>query len=675
MKGKSNRLIHESSPYLLQHAHNPVDWYPWGEEALKRAREEDKPILLSIGYSACHWCHVMERESFEKPDIAHLMNNHFVCIKLDREERPDIDQIYMDAIQNMGIAGGWPLNVFLTPHQQPFYGGTYFPPQNWAHLLVNIAQAFRENRQQLEESAQKFTEALSHSVVDRYGLHQSPPGIPPDLLPQAVAKLKGQFDREWGGTAKAPKFPMPAIWNFLWHFYAQSGDEEIKEHLHLTLQKMARGGIYDQIGGGFARYSVDGKWFAPHFEKMLYDNAQLVSLYSLAYAQSQEALYKEVVYQTIDFIERELTNPQGAFYAALDADSEGVEGKFYTWPAQEFEDIVDKEADFMADYYGVTKEGNWEDGRNILFRDHTDVSFAAQHQLDLVWMQNTLAEYKDKLLQARAKRIPPGLDDKIICGWNGLMIKGLTDAYAIFHEPKFLEMALACAEFVEENLRQEDQLLRTPAHNKPIAAYLEDYSAIIQGYIGLYQATFQEAWLYRAQNLTSYVLDHFFDEKENLFFYTDRDHHSLITRKKEVFDNVIPSSNSMMAQNLFFLGTILQRASYVDLSQRMVEKISPLVQSDVAYLSNWSILISFLNYAPAEVVIAGEKAHELRAVIAGHFHPHKVIIGTDQASDLPAFENRIPEKGTQIYVCYNRTCQLPTEDPQQAIEQLQSHQP
>ncbi|MDH3711277.1 MAG: thioredoxin domain-containing protein [Cyclobacteriaceae bacterium] len=670
MTEKSNRLIHESSPYLLQHAHNPVDWYPWGEEALERARKQDMPILLSIGYSSCHWCHVMERESFEKTDIANLMNNHFVCIKLDREERPDIDQVYMDAVQAMGIAGGWPLNVFLTPQQEPFYGGTYFPPQRWAHLLVNIAKAFRENREQLDQSAQKFREALNRSVVERYGLHQNS-DIPPDLIHKAVAQLKSQFDHVEGGTAKAPKFPMPTIWNFLWHYFAQSKDQEVLDHLHLTLQKMAMGGIYDQIGGGFARYSVDDRWFAPHFEKMLYDNAQLVSVYALAYSQSGHSLYKDVVYQTIEFVDRELKSPDGAFYSALDADSEGVEGKFYTWPFNEFQEETGDEADFLIDYYRLTKEGNWEDGRNILFTVEQDEEFAQKHQLDLAWMRNTREIYRDKLREHRESRVRPGLDNKILCGWNGLMIKALSDAYAVFHESRFLELAIKCATFIEKNLRlPSHQLLRIPRTQKTVPAYLEDYSAIVQAYIGLYQATFNDKWLYSAQNLTSYCLDHFYDEGESLFYYTDNQDQLLIARKKEVFDNVIPASNSIMAQNLWILGTILQRQSYLELSRKMVGKISPLISTDPAFLSNWATVLSFQQGTTAEVVICGEDPLHHRIPLAAHFHPHKILMGSDTISDLPLLHNRMPDQGTSIFVCYNSTCQLPTENPKIAIEQL-----
>lgn len=666
---KSNRLISESSPYLLQHAYNPVDWYPWGQEALERAKKEDKPILLSIGYSACHWCHVMERESFEKQDIANLMNNHFVCIKLDREERPDIDHLYMDAIQAMGVHGGWPLNVFLTPRQDPFYGGTYFPPQHWAQLLVKIAQAFREHRDELENSALKFREALNVSIVDKYQLEEK--SLKKELLSKAADLLKQQFDLQYGGTAKAPKFPMPVIWNFLLHFYAPQPDEALLKHLQVTLDNMARGGIYDQIGGGFARYSVDEKWFAPHFEKMLYDNAQLISLYAQAFALTGKPLYKKVCYQTIKFISRELLHKSGAFYAALDADSEGEEGKFYVWTYQEFEELAGSEAEFLMDYYGVTPDGNWEHGQNILHREVDDETFAASHQLDLTWMQNTILKYQDILLESREKRVRPGLDHKILCGWNGLMIKALTDAYGIFGEGEFLKLALTCAEFIESELREGDQLWRSHnTQNAKLPAYLEDYAAVIQGYLGLYQVTFQDRWIYKAQNLTAYVMDNFLDEKENLFFYTDEQSQGLIARKKEIFDNVIPASNSIMAQNLIILGTLLQRNSYLALAEKMISKVGPLMETDPAYLSNWATAYSFLANPLAEVAIAGAKPELLRKPLAAHFHPHKIILGTDTPSDLPGLRDRLPQNGTLIYVCYDQTCQLPTDDAQIAIEQL-----
>jgi len=661
MKEHTNRLINESSPYLRQHAHNPVDWYPWGDEALQKAKEEDRPIILSIGYSSCHWCHVMERESFEKMDIATLMNNHFVCIKLDREERPDIDQIYMDALQSMGIAGGWPLNVFLTPGQEPFYGGTYFPPQRWAHLLVNIAQAFREQRQQLEDSAQKFKDALNHSVVKRYRLEASDDEFQADLLVQAVEKLSEQYDHNQGGMNKAPKFP-------LWHQIAASDLSKHKAHLKLTLDQMAGGGIYDQIAGGFARYSVDERWFAPHFEKMLYDNGQLLSLYAKAYCQFKAPRYREIVYQTIGFLKRELMNEKGAFYAALDADSEGEEGKFYTWPHQEFSDIVGDDGDFLMQFWGLTEEGNFEHGRNILYRVNSSlVNYANDNGLDPEWAQNTMEKYQQLLLEQRGLRIRPGLDDKIICGWNALTISGLCHAYQAFAEPEFLELALTCAHYLDQNLRDGQQLWRT---EQKIPAFLEDYAALIQAYIALFETSGQERWIYHAQNLMSFAQDHFWDKEEDLFYYTSSADTALIARKKELFDNVIPASNSIMALNLIKLGIILDRDSYRNQAQTMVKRVAPLIAGDPAYLSQWAIALSFLQKPVAEIVVMGEAPQPIQQALAQHCHPQRIIMWSDKVSDLPLMQDRMPESGTLIYVCYNKVCQLPTSEVEDAIKLL-----
>lgn len=669
MEAEANKLINESSPYLLQHAYNPVDWYPWGAAALEKAQAEDKPILLSIGYSACHWCHVMERESFESKPIAEIMNRYFVCIKLDREERPDIDQIYMEAIQAMGIPGGWPLNVFLTPEQKPFYGGTYFPPERWIKLLEGIANAFQTNRAALEDSAEKFNQTLNIGVLEKYRLNGG--GEADNILDKAVEKLTASFDQVLGGVKKAPKFPMPVIWNFLLHYYAGNRDENLLEHLYLTLDKMSQGGIYDQIGGGFARYSVDAKWFAPHFEKMLYDNAQLISLYSLAFSLSKKDRYRAVVYQTIDFLSRELRHSQGGFYSALDADSEGEEGKFYVWEYHDFLEVVGKSGDFLIDLYGLTPEGNWESGQNILHLRQDLETFAHQHSMDLNWLRNILNEYNQKLLMVRNERIRPGLDHKIICGWNGLMIEGLTDAYAAFSESRFLSLALKCAEFIESQMADGDQLYRTHANqDHQIPAFLEDYAAVISGYLNLYQVTFKEKWLYRAQNLMSFAIDNFYDQEDHLFYFTSKNSDSLIARKKELFDNVIPSSNSIMVHNLWLLGVILDRNSYLEQSEQMLARVRPLISSDPAYLSNWATALSYFDFTTAEVAISGKTVEEHRRQLASYFHPHKIMVGSQEESSLPLLKNRIPEEETKIYVCYNKSCQLPTTDPVAAIDQL-----
>ncbi|MFC0183552.1 thioredoxin domain-containing protein [Pseudarcicella hirudinis] len=442
-----NRLSQETSPYLLQHAHNPVNWYPWSEEALHKAKTENKPVLVSIGYSACHWCHVMERESFENEDIARIMNEHFINIKVDREERPDVDAIYMDAVQAMGVNGGWPLNVFLMPDGKPFYGGTYFPPQNWRQMLLAVNNGFSNHFEELQKSAEGFTKNMLFSESEKYGLTIEEKLFSEKGLENMFKKLAFGFDAEWGGFNRAPKFPMPSIWLFMLRYFRSSNNPEALEHLKLTLNKMAQGGIYDQLGGGFARYSVDGEWFCPHFEKMLYDNGQLVSLYAEAYSLTKEPLYKETVYETIEWLSREMVNAEGGFYSALDADSEGVEGKFYTWTRHEIEQILGENAGEFCETYQVTEAGNWEDEVNILWK--------AEPVLN-----SKFAESIRLLMLARDQRIRPGLDDKVLCSWNALMLKGLVDAYRVFNEDRFLVLAKKQCAFHQ---RQNDEWISVVA--------------------------------------------------------------------------------------------------------------------------------------------------------------------------------------------------------------------
>ena len=435
-----NKLIHSTSPYLKQHAYNPVHWHPWGNEALQKAVNEDKPLIISIGYSACHWCHVMERESFEDDEIARVMNEGFVCIKVDREERPDVDQIYMEAIQTMGLNGGWPLNVFAMPDQKPFYGGTYFQPRKWTHILKSISQAFKEKRSELEESAEAFSKSLAVTDTEKYGFEDHGFAAKSEDLILMINSMKNHFDRKEGGLNRAPKFPNPSIWKFLLSANAIIKDPENHDHIMLTLEKMANGGIYDQIGGGFARYTVDERWFAPHFEKMLYDNGQLISLYALAYKAAKNERFKEIVYESIEFVKRELTSPDYGFFSALDADSEGEEGNYYIWKADELDAILGRDEEIIKKYYQVKAEGNWERGLNILHVDQSPAEFAAEHGIAAEEFITKLALSKKSLRSEREKRERPGLDDKILTSWNALMLKGLIDAYHAFGEESFLSL-------------------------------------------------------------------------------------------------------------------------------------------------------------------------------------------------------------------------------------------
>jgi len=672
-----NHLEYETSPYLLQHVNNPVDWYPWGDEALSRARDEDKPILVSIGYSACHWCHVMERESFEKEAVAQVMNENFVCIKVDREERPDVDAIYMDAVQAMGVQGGWPLNVFLMPDAKPFYGVTYLPPQNWVNLLGNIRDAFDEKRADLAQSAEGFAQELNHSDVDRYGLTDTEPLFSTDTLDALHRKVMVKADDEKGGTNRAPKFPMPVLWRFLLRYYAVSDQKLVTtkralQQVTLTLDRMALGGIYDQLGGGFARYSTDTDWFAPHFEKMLYDNGQLLTLYAEAYALTKNPLYKHVVYQTIAFAQRELLSPDGGFYSALDADSEGIEGKFYTFTTPELQEALGDDFGWFADLYSIRDEGNWEHNRNILHRAGprsviTDEAFAEHKGWTLADLNVRLDAAHIRLFRLRDERIRPGLDDKILCSWNGLMLKGLVTAYRTFGEPEFLTLALRLAFFLLKNMRDNcngGRLWHTYKNGRAKqVGFLDDYAAVIDGLLALYQATFTESWLTEADQLAQYVLTNFSDDADELLFFTDKMGEDLIARRKELFDNVIPASNSMMAENLFTLSMLLDRPDYADRADRMMGRMQPLVEKNADYLANWAGLYALRTQPTAEIAIVGPDADRFRADLDAEFYPNKVICGTnnpDGKSDLPLLEQRGMIDGkTMVYVCYNRACQLP----------------
>ncbi|GAB4345596.1 MAG: thioredoxin domain-containing protein [Flammeovirgaceae bacterium] len=668
---KSNRLIHSSSPYLLQHAHNPVDWFAWGEEALQKAKSENKPILVSIGYAACHWCHVMERESFENEQIAEEMNQHFVCIKVDREERPDIDQIYMDAIQMMGQQGGWPLNVFLTPDAQPFYGGTYFPPQKWINLLQRISQAYREHQEEILISAENFTHLLNKSEIERYQLITNNLHLSVEAFEKMFQTIVSKFDTTHGGMKRAPKFPMPCIYQFLLRYYHLSNSDLALKQILLTLDKMAMGGIYDQIGGGFARYSVDGLWFAPHFEKMLYDNAQLLSLYSEAFKITKNTYYQEIINETVCFLRSELRDKEGGFYSALDADSEGVEGKYYTWKYEELKNLLeDDDLDLFSDFYNVRKEGNWEHGYNILHKSLTDKAFAKEKNISEHQLNITINRWKSKLLEARSRRVKPSLDDKILASWNGLILKGLCDSFMATNEQNFYQLAYECILFLENKmLRADGSVWHTFKNNKSsLLGFLEDYATVIQGFIAFYQISFEEKWLFASKKLMEYCLQHFFDYEEEMFFFTDSSAENLIARKKELFDNVIPASNSIMAQNLHLLGTMLDIPNYKHIAQKMLARVSSMLEVEVQYLSNWACLYADMLKELTEVVIVGENSTDFARKIQKYYMPNVLVLAAKTENSLPLFQNRTAIHGkTTIYVCKNKSCQLPVFSVEDAL--------
>ena len=665
----TNNLINETSPYLLQHAHNPVDWYAWSDEALEKAKSENKILLISVGYSACHWCHVMEHESFEDEEVAKLMNENFICIKVDREERPDIDQIYMNAVQLMTGRGGWPLNCFALPTGEPFYGGTYFQKDQWMQLLNNVANEYKTSPEKVIEYANKLTEGIKTSEMLPMVIDDSPFSM--EVLDAGVARIKKQFDYIEGGGDHSPKFPMPNNYEFLLQYYYHTKDKEILDIVELTLDKMAFGGIYDQIGGGFSRYSTDKYWKAPHFEKMLYDNGQLVSLYSQAYQLTKKPLYKHIVYQTLEYTEREMTAKNGAFYSALDADSEGEEGKFYVWNKEELQEILKNEFEFTKEYYNVNSTGKWE-GHYILLRKKDNAKIAKQFNLTIEEVEKKIDKINSTLLKVRAKRIRPGLDDKTLTSWNALMLKGYVDAYNSFGEEKFLKAAIKNANFIVATQIRKDGGLNHNYKNgtSNLDGYLEDYSFTIEAFIALYQSTFDEKWLIHAKQLTGYAIEHFYDTETGFFFFTSNNAKGLIARKMELTDNVIPASNSSMAKALFFLGEIYYNEDYTNKSKQMLKNIESQVSQYISGYSNWGILM-LNNVKPFyEIAISGKKAHTKIQELNSSYFPNKLIIGSINESKLPLLDMKQVNGKTMIYVCYNKACQKPVETVNEALEQI-----
>jgi len=664
----TNELIHETSPYLLQHAHNPVNWQPWGEKALNQSKSENKLLLISIGYSACHWCHVMEHESFEDPEVAKIMNDHFICIKVDREERPDVDHIYMTAVQRLTGRGGWPLNCIALPDGRPIWGGTYFQKENWMHALEAVSKFYAQNLNETLEYAVKLQEGIEQNSLIPISKENS--GIDPLLLQSLLKKWQGHFDTKHGGTKGAPKFMLPNNWLFLLRAGVQFQDEKLIDQVKLTLQKMAFGGLYDQIGGGFARYSTDEIWKVPHFEKMLYDNAQLLQLYTEAYQTDQNPLYKQVVSETVEFLKRELFSSENAFYSALDADSEGEEGKFYTWTKPELQLLLGSDFELFSIYYNVNSLGFWEHNQYILMRTEDDDSFAEKHQLTIKDLETKVQSWKQLMLNVREKRIRPGLDDKILASWNALTICGLVNCYKAFGESKYLELALANANFLKQKMINGDgKLLHSYKNNQAkISGFLEDYAFVIEAFISIFESTGQKEWLDTAQHLTEITIQEFFDEQKSIFYFTANNQQDLITRIIEIHDNVIPSSNSVMAKNLFRLTYLLDKPDYLKTAQQMFDRVSSNIVDYPSGYSNWSQLMLNLTSNHYEVAIVGENAISQLEELQKNYLPNVIFcVGTTE-NDLPLLQNRLVSGKTLIYICQNNSCQLPVETVEEAIE-------
>ena len=666
-----NRLANESSPYLLQHANNPVDWYPWGSEALEKAKSENKLVIISIGYAACHWCHVMEHESFEDASVAQVMNDYFVSVKVDREERPDVDQIYMDAAHLITGRGGWPLNVIALPDGRPVFAGTYFRKNDWTKILLYFKDLYQKEPETFDQEASKLTQAIKGMKVP--GIWENTASFTTEDLEESVRKIISYIDFTNGGTKGAPKFPMPSIYQFLMAYHFQTKDPKAIEAIKVTLDNMANGGIYDHIGGGFARYSTDDIWKVPHFEKMLYDNAELVSLYSNAYKVTGNELYKKVVYETLEFIEREMTDESGGFYSSLDADSEGEEGKYYVWSEKEIDELLGEKSELFCDYYSVTSIGNWE-GKNILFITQKKEDLLKKYQINEKLFDDIISNSKQVLFEERKKRIRPGLDDKILTSWNALMLKGYVDAYTAFGEKKFLEAALRNGEFILKNMMSEDGRLNRNYKNgnSTINAFLDDYAYTIEAFISLYEAAFDEQWIYAAKKLTDYAILHFKEKESDFFFYTSDIDEPLIARKIDFSDNVTPSSNSSLAVGLIKLSKFFFDEPYEALAGNILKAIKQYAVMNPTFHSYWLSAAIILTYPFYELGIAGDDYRKEKEKIDRMFLPNVILFGGDKEGSLEILKNRIISVKTLIYVCENHVCQIPEEETEKAMKQILS---
>jgi uncharacterized protein len=683
----TNKLIGETSPYLLQHAHNPVNWYPWGPEALQRAKDENKPIFLSIGYSSCHWCHVMERESFENDDVAAILNEHFISIKVDREERPDLDEIYMAAVQAMTGSGGWPMSVFLTPDQKPFFGGTYFPRENkygrigFIPLLKNIAEAWDQKHDEVVKSSEELTKHIHEILTSTAGSTAAPT---PSLIQDAVQKLAQSYDSVDGGFGGAPKFPSSPSIALLLREYRRTGDEQVLTMATHTLDKMAQGGMYDHLGGGFARYSTDQEWLVPHFEKMLYDNAQLAQAYLEAYQATGNPFYKDVVDETFTYILRDMTDSSGGFYSAEDADSEGEEGKFYVWSRDEIVRILgEDDAQIFNTYYNVKENGNFDSpepyhaGLNILHTPISDEQVAKILDMDTAELQKKLVPMKAAMLAIRSERVRPGLDDKVLTSWNALMISAFAQGYQVLGDPTYRDAAVKAADFILTDMMRDGELLRTYRNGEShLAAYLDDYACMITALLDVYEATFDVRWLEAADALAATMNEKFWDETTGIYYFTSEDHQNVLVRTRPTQDGATPSGNSMAAYGLLRLAKMLDREPYYNQARRILE-------ANQAYMTQYSggflkmlVAVDFYLYPPKEIALVGPETdagtQALLEAVRREFIPNKVVALLDPTSDdadtvekaIPLLLGKVEIDGKpSAYVCKNFACKLPVTDP------------
>ena len=667
----ANSLIDETSPYLLQHAYNPVNWLPFNDKAFEKAKKENKPLLISIGYSACHWCHVMEHESFEDAEVAALMNKHFINVKVDREERGDVDMLYMQAVQLMTGRGGWPLNCFVLPDGRPFYGGTYFKKEQWKNILKNLAGIYKDDPDKVNKYADELTAGIKQSELITTTVKEDK-DFNITILKDSVSKWKTRMDNEQGGPNRSPKFPLPSNYVFLLRYALLEGDNELLNHVNLTLTKMAFGGINDQLHGGFSRYSTDMIWKVPHFEKMLYDNAQLISLYSEAYTLTKNELYRSVAIETLNFVKAEWFTEEGGFFSAYDADSDGVEGKYYVWRKEDLEDLLGEQFKLFSTYYEINDTGYWEEGNYILMRSENTAAILVEHQIDKAELEKRITACKEILKRETLSRIKPGLDDKIITSWNAMMCSACAKAYLAFGDTQFKDMALSSIKFITLHLSlPNNKLLRTykNGHAK-IDAFLEDYAFVIEAQLNCYLISQDEIYLQKAEKLTEFCLTEFHNPASELLYYTGKSATPLVVRTSECSDNVMPASNSQMALNLFYLGTYLGKPHWVNTSKNMLKVVLPEMQEYGAGYSNWACLALHLLHPNKELVIVGNHVNEILLKLWQHGLTNTIFVVNANESDLPLVKNRFVAGQTTIYVCEGNTCQLPVTSVHEALNLL-----
>jgi hypothetical protein len=681
-KSEENRMASATSPYLQQHADNPVDWYEWGDQALNKAKAENKPLLISIGFASCHWCHVMERESFMDTGVARLMNENFVCIKVDREERPDVDQVYMNASQLLTGNAGWPLNAFALPDGKPFYAGTYYTTKSWKTLLTKISTAYKQQHGKVVMQAQSLTMGIAKIEVDLLEDAKSSTTIDRNFYDQFFDSLYQQIDHVNGGVRAASKFPMPSVLEFLLQYSAVTGSDSARSALTNSLDKMALGGIYDQAGGGFSRYTTDSLWNVPHFEKMLYDNAQLISIYAQAYKLTRDPFYKQVAKETIGFVQDVLAAGNGGYYSSVNADSEAGEGAYYLWTNEDFRKTLPASSELMAKYYGVDPQGNFSSpgkdaapGKNILRAVSKPQQFASAMSLDSSRFLSMLADAKKRLLKQRNLSEPPSIDKKMLTAWNAMMITAHVDAFTAFGDNAHLKDAIATADFIESTLRQKNgDLVRS--YNKTgyqQKGFLEDYAQVASAYIKLYEVTFDKNWLVKAREIADKVITNFHDDRSRMFFNTPADATNIVIRKLTLTDDAMPSANSVMCKVLYRLGLFFSDSSYSSRAEAMLARMSSNMMQSGQHQANWGSMAGLVANGTNEIIITGLSAMEKNLQLQEHYLPMNIYIGHTNKEELPLLEGRFVDQKTYLYVCVNRTCKKPVETAGEVLNQLAVH--